>query len=682
MGRVNNTCASCKEKFKTKKEYLRHLELRAGNGNVCPTGRQTRHARRSSAATLGSSRALLEKKKCPMCKSEFARVDSLKRHLANFHPRDVRNKKAFACGICKDFFSTRDELIEHRDLCHQVHHDFRLQSSSHNGQVLHMRAFFPKNVVSPEEALFYTYNQCLKFFIDLSKDFKCFKINLIIALEMVKFDDEGEIATSQVFYFAGQGLTFTRFTDDVRRPLAMSIGDMERAMDVVQHRGSGWLMLGALYIDAFIVECEPLRGATCQLHTVHWRRNHGLELRLLKDSDDGMCFYNAVAQAILGLKAPLEVIVEFVSNNMRIGPVPMPTSEVAGFEQDNAHLDLGINVVYFDEDNDTIPIVATRNLKAKNMVALALSHTILTDENGENPRNLTHYGWMPEPEKVLAKRPVNEESGKVRTSTVHICWNCGNLIKTKGGYESHVEFCHQNKCQRVIMPAEGETRSFLAHKKASARSFKSAFMVFYDFESLQVIPDSKCSCSDQVKRNTEKVRQERLRLLETTEQEMFEDYLDMMDRAHMLNKNPPVPSLPKRGRRLKVCHHKEFIVREQPPFNYCFVVVDRDMNVLEQKVYTGMDAAENFILSVLNVADKYLPTLSPGKPMDELEPLEKARVLEREWCYICHNRMAVADRVLDHDHLTGEILGVAHNRCNLMRREQHRLTCFAHNFSG
>jgi hypothetical protein len=125
------------------------------------------------------------------------------------------------------------------------------------------------------------------------------------------------------------------------------------------------------------------------------------------------------------------------------------------------------------------------------------------------------------------------------------------------------------------------------------------------------------------------------------------------------------------------------VEKNQPPFAYSLLVIDREGAVRKEKTYFGLDAAENFISTVLDLADELLPQLSPGVPMEDLSEEERAAAAGVNTCYLCNIPFKRGTKkCLDHDHLTGKVLGVAHDWCNLSRRETHTLSCFAHNFSG
>lgn len=289
-----------------------------------------------------------------------------------------------------------------------------------------------------------------------------------------------------------------------------------------------------------------------------------------------------------------------------------------------------------------------------------------------------------------------------RTVSKHVCFNCHNCFDREITYLKHIDFCHRNESQHIQMPQKGAKRRFENRIKGCGTAFKTAFMMIWDFEALQVQPERSCGCPPDVLRNTEAAMKAKkmkmdmnpseLTLLEEEEKTLLEAQLrkeaEVYRRQHpeLGDKDPPRRLLPSgRKRKFKICQHKTHVVREQPPFMFSYVVVDRDGNVvqMEKKHDTSGDVVGRFVNTVLDVAEKFLPSLSPGAPMNPLTAEEMMMMHEATRCYLC-NRPFVdgLGKVRDHDHLNGSFLGAAHNHCNLRRRETARLTCFAHNFSG
>ena len=57
---------------------------------------------------------------------------------------------------------------------------------------------------------------------------------------------------------------------------------------------------------------------------------------------------------------------------------------------------------------------------------------------------------------------------------------------------------------------------------------------------------------------------------------------------------------------------------------------------------------------------------------------------ESEVCWFCEESLDDNDKVRDHDHLTGKYRGSAHNKCNLIAKQNQSsfVPIYFHNFSG
>lgn len=641
---------------------------------------------------------------CEYCDLVFDRSFNLRRHKSVYHPLG-RSKIHFQCGICSTYFKTKEEVETHKETTHRTHNDFQLIQSAHHRQCQLLRAFFPANIKTMDEGLHYAMDRMEKLVEALAVDLNFFKLNFIMTVEMYRLNDRGEIYQTQSFPFRGFGLQISngRTEDGVYKDLARICGDFERNVDEFLYRGSGWIVSRPVFLEAEVVQCQPLAGGSCGVHEAVWARTKGVQVQTSRMHPDGDCFYNAIASYFLGEKVKENLLSDFVAKMSRLPVTPVRVADIATFEQTNKHLDCNINVVYKDERETVIPIRAGKNMKAKNQIVLILFN--VRHQSGEEEEEgeetgpvVNHYALVRSPEKLFAKRFVSETGQVQKTSNVFLCYNCLNTQKTRGAHSKHVAYCHQNECQIVRMPSEGEVLSFEEKKKKATRVFKSAFMLFFDFESLQVTPEKPCTCTEEVLENTrrERERQEkwdRLTLDEqrniylderTAEGQLHADWECRVFDAMCTNRRPPrFPRTLPRPKKKKVCTHKTFVLKEQPPFAYSLVLVDRDGKVREKKAYVGLDAAENFVQTVLNISDKYLPSLSPGVPMESMSDVERALLRSTDVCYLCETVIQEDEkRCLDHDHLNGKFLGVAHNLCNLRRREAHVLSCFAHNFQG
>jgi hypothetical protein len=292
-----------------------------------------------------------------------------------------------------------------------------------------------------------------------------------------------------------------------------------------------------------------------------------------------------------------------------------------------------------------------------------------------------HYARVLDPGLLLARRRREESTGRERSYRMWTCWNCFNQQYTEQAHENHVSFCHQNDCQKINMPSLGDVKSFYTQYNSHSKTFRSAYMLFYDFEALSVEPERVCSCTPEVLETTEIVSGKRGR---RAREDLLLDIA--MAQSEESGKKRPLPPP-------EVCTHKMRVLRDQPPFAYNYILMDREGKVHESRSYVGEDAADDFVQAVLLLQQRYLRDLEAGGvPMEELSEEQIAEGKRVENCYLCGEKFYVElalswdggeDRMVrDHDHLTGKFLGYAHERCNLQRRELITITAFAHNFSG
>ena len=661
--KVKHRCVPCNRKFYTEYTYQKH---------------------RNSAQCFANG----NRRRCKTCKISFATPQSLERHVERHHPFGS-DRRRFSCGICPTYFKSREQLQKHREMSHVKHHDFRITKTAHRRQTINLRCFFPKKVKTVSSALFHTFRQAKKLIESLKVEMDYFKCNLVMTLEMAKLGPTGDLTQVQAFPFRGYGVIVSP-TVDFQEDLAKTCGDIERNVDEFTFRGSGWFVRRPLYLESEVVQCEPLSGA-CGLHVVSWKHGRGIEPTVDRLMEKGNCFYLAVASFFCGQSATKTELEDFVKHQLQpqSKEKEMRVDRIEHFEEINEVLDLAVNVVYQDANQSVYPVRASKNVEAKNIVVLLLFFTASEEEKEKEMTTAPqkHYALIRDPQRLLAKRTLDAR-GSTRTSSVYICWNCFNVMKIRSAYISHVAFCHKNNSQIITMPEKGEVREFDESKEEDARkSFESAFILFFDFEALQIPPQQACNCSARKRQMreewdamTEEEKQDYLLEQRMKQEEEFLIYEAQCFDADCEGRQRPAPS--RRWMKDEMCAHKTHTVFEQPPFAYSLVLADRDLKVRKEKVYVGEDAACNFVESVLDIADEFLPSLTPGEKMLPMTEEELEEVRSTVHCYLCGEEMDDGDRVRDHDHLNGMFLGVAHNVCNLRRREQSVLTCYAHNFSG
>ena len=118
------------------------------------------------------------------------------------------------------------------------------------------------------------------------------------------------------------------------------------------------------------------------------------------------------------------------------------------------------------------------------------------------------------------------------------------------------------------------------------------------------------------------------------------------------------------------------------PCGFGYVVVRSDGVMTSQCFYPGADAMDVFFDKLKDEEKKIQSALTNPTPMDLTKDQEKM-FRETEDCWICKKKLD--DRVNDHDHITGDFRGAAHNDCNIKLRiypyKQHIPMVF-HNLKG
>ncbi|GET55429.1 uncharacterized protein LOC114539626 [Rhizophagus irregularis DAOM 181602=DAOM 197198] len=125
-------------------------------------------------------------------------------------------------------------------------------------------------------------------------------------------------------------------------------------------------------------------------------------------------------------------------------------------------------------------------------------------------------------------------------------------------------------------------------------------------------------------------------------------------------------------------------VQEQIPCSYSYIKVRYDGVSESQKIFTGENAAQKFVIEMLNEAEAIRNEFRNPMEMMPLTTQEQVSYDNAINCWICRNPLD-GNKVRDHCHITGRYRGAAHRGCNLdlsiKPREMHIPVIF-HNLSG
>ena len=666
-------CEHCNQTFTVSSNYNRHLRAK--------TCRRHRQAVRFY---------------CESCGESFARRDNLSRHIHRVH--NTASNLIYSCGYCQQMLATKEEAVEHRrnHLRELAELDdgegdgvekFIIIQSAHGKRCLRARYVFSDSVLTPDDALYQVYQPLVLYIDELRLHFKAIKAATVLHLEFLKVSEVGELTDTLVVPI--RSTMHTLLPRDSAGPVVMRcFVEVRGTIEEFVSRGSGWAVNDVLYMDLEVVERRALNGG-CGAHvlgkdfqtgTMSVLRNGFEENEGSLPFGDGSgggsdrqdCFYLAVARHFLKTTST-DRLAAYVQSNIKCTvETPVSLDDIPKFEEDNQALDLSVSVVIQDEEDCVYPVLISKRRAASNSIVLLLVDTAVKVPSavaGATSFSVSwkrpHYVYVEAPNQVLGPK-YQLADGTTRRASAFFCLNCFNHMTRRDAYREHIKWCHQKTGRVVRMPEEGETVSFINHHN----SFKNAFIAVYDFETLQVPTRAPCSCSPEVLANTREAKRtktaEEMRSIE-------EETLDQVCISSFAGRARP--------RQPKLCNHKTQVLYEHKAFAYALLLLDRTGKVVHDEFYAGEDAAVKFLRSMIGLENEFLGYLkSGGKPI-VISDAQRELASRASLCYLCDTPLG-ADRVLDHDHVSGEFLGVAHDSCNLQRREKLKIVAFAHNFSG
>ena len=484
--------------------------------------------------------------------------------------------------------------------------------------------------------------------------------------------------------------------------------------------------MAPLYVDFHTMACLPLAGgheptdSYCGVHTIKYPKR-GMRIQAHEEDlcgSNGLCFYIALTVALKGAARndSFASYLEFVEKMGTPAGRDVKVDDIDLVEKDSkwGQFELGINVVYRDEDNDILPVRASKVPNARISVLLLLFHTISRDGQQK-----MHYVHVADPQRLIRFKTPSPSSGHPQSFPLFLCFNCLNRFWSVQALDNHHKFCLKNPARAVEMPSPDEKLSFNKQRLTpeerhkSEKTFKSAYMVFYDFEALQQKDDLPCACPKEILENTRRVREQREAFEAMTQDERVEfliqkrmtdtwsevsheendaalntmgevygfplTVIDVVSKRRIpVRARPPVPG----WNRLPICHHREKTLFRQKPFLCSYIICSREGIIVEEETILGLDCAEVFLTKITEAADRLCGSLSPGMPM-KISRQDRVTLLNAKSCHICGQAFQASQvKVIDHDHLTGKVLGAAHQDCNINRREQQKMTAFCHNMGG
>jgi len=463
------TCRRCGKKLATAYFYLRHKRA-----NSCFKG--------STRETNDS----FKKYMCSHCNSSFNRKATLKLHYKLVHSKD----RTYVCVICNSSFNNKKDFITHQNNHEKEERkvsDFISVSSSHRKACEHYKLVFDHGISTIHQAFVSMNQQLFDFFKMRLQTKKFFKAGIIVMVRMIRSaagnvrEEEEEEEDNQYLTIPVRSptVTFTRGSN-IQHEISEAMYHIQNSVDELVMNGSGWAEEKVLSAEIELAECRKLAGS-CGLHEyVFVRGGKGKKQVVthdeLKAHEGSNCFFLAIAAHFLSkdcTKEDLETFVEIGFNTKDI-KTPVEIKDISLFEKQNSRFDIGVNVIFEDEEGDVYPILASKKPFAKNNICLLLYYT---------DSNELHYALLRDPQRMLSSI-----SASGRKSKKYPCYNCFHTYTSEQALMFHLSWCSKQDSQIKVYPYEGEEMKF----KDFQKTIMSKYVVFFDFESCMKSTNSSC----------------------------------------------------------------------------------------------------------------------------------------------------------------------------------------------
>ena len=200
-----------------------------------------------------------------------------------------------------------------------------------------------------------------------------------------------------------------------------------------------------------------------------------------------------------------------------------------------------------------------------------------------------------------------------KKSINYFCKKCLTGFARRESLASHQTLCVLNKPQRVSV-----AQNLIIKFKDLSKMVRHPFCVYADFEAL------KCKVSSAL----------------------------------------PNPSVTYR-----------FPVEIHEPVSYTILVIGGEDAILFHEHYRGLDAVDQFLITLRYVSETLLKKMHVNKP-----PHVGGIYYDPDVCHICKKGFKEKEiKCLEHDHLTGTVRGMAHQACNINYRNTFFIPVVIHN---
>lgn len=575
--------------------------------------------------------------RCTFCEVYFARNRDCVIHEKNFH----RIRRIYSCSECDKIFYAYEDLKTHSQAHVETNLSFRLIKSVFDGASEIFRKIIDEKDREKDIFSILTNSNFLSEIVNVSfhQLFKRRHMNFLITVTAVfgKFSDDGDVEEKITFATSSQSSnhTFTNSKKALNTEVRRKIRSIDDRLQDFTENGSGWTLIDLQFVDLTFTSITEMRGG-CHFP---YKRIRGTTNIL---SEDDFCAVYCILAFYFAKTIPEKSRQKASSykkfwHMLNISDISFPIrpDELEQLENRKHEVPPFYFNIFIEENGEVYPYRLSEVVKDEKPEANFINLLLLQGEDAFTKEKKYHYILIENMEAFLRKK---YDAQRNYSKTIN-CKFCFAGFRSKTRKDEHEKWCKGGR--KTIIEFEKNT-----NKKIEFTKFWSTFphllCGFVDFESL----------------------------LEKTENFGKEVC------NHCEKKS------------LKSCEHSyTHLYHQHKAVSYTFVVVDRDNKVRHQNIYTGVDAAENFLKTLVQLQPYFSEILQSFQEMDFTEE-DRLLFEQTKICHLCggdFSELTIEKRgpkVRDHCHVTGRFIAAAHSICNLNRKEKSVLKIFAHNFAG
>lgn len=418
------------------------------------------------------------------------------------------------------------------------------------------------------------------------------------------------------------------FSENVKDKLLAKLEDF-------QLRDSGWALFEIIHLKVNINKYSPLLyGISTFIEVPQFVKKTHAVLNI--QNNDEYCFLWSVVAHLR--PAPIDKNQRRVTSYPHFSTIlkhegirfPIALKDISKFESMNS---LAINVFTFDRKNIVPIYLSNQNFSPRiNLLMIETNDSRETvssaessddDDDDDNEEEISNYHRK---NKIFhfclikdLSKLVNKQLGN-KTHKKYLCERCLNHFKTENNLNKHLVDCRNSNKTRITLPSE--EKKILKFKNFSYKE-TVPFVIYADLESILAKHE-----------DNEKT-------------ETMEKY------------------------------------QKHIPFSIAYYLkCSYDDSLSKFNSYTGEDCISWFLKELYEIALSVNKILSSNTPI-KMTDFQKEEFNSATTCHICSKPfLATQKKVRDHDHLTGNFRGAAHETCNVNYRQTHTIPTLFHNLSG